>query len=103
MAEPINLVSTTAEQQALEMADKLSLLLKGFKGKAPQADTKSLTASVSFNLRRLSATVTFTLPVVKGRTIGGGLSVDAEELIDSVLPLNIGGQSLTIGGIEILI
>lgn len=103
MAAPITLVSTTVEQQACEMALKFSQLLNDFKGKAPQADTKSLAASFSADMRKLSATVTLTIPIVKSPTDNGGLSISAEELIYSALPLSIGGQSFTVGGISILI
>lgn len=81
MAASINLVATTAEQQAFELGSKLLELLNADKTANPQADRKSFNVAQNIDLNRLRATYTITLPIVKTATTDGGFEVDTEEVL----------------------
>lgn len=81
MAAPIELVSTSAEQQAFELGTKLIALLNAHKEAYPEADRKTFNVSQTTDLNRLRMTISIVLPLLKTDAPDGSFEIDAEQVL----------------------
>jgi hypothetical protein len=81
MAAPLTLAAATAEQQALELCNKLAAAITTYQTANPTANLKGLRVTRAIDINNARATFSIVLPLIAAGTTDGGLEIDAEAVL----------------------
>lgn len=81
MAAPVTLAAATAEQQALELCNKLAALIATYSTANPTANLKGLRVTRAIDINNSRATFSIVMPLTAVGSADGGLEIDAEAVL----------------------